>query len=120
VSDGLGFWPGLMATTPIAAVGLAHGWVDARTRLVLVLALAPLPLIFLFQFPGGALPQWGGRYLLTTGLLLMVVGVARLPQLERWARVSFTAAAIGITFVGLAWMSVRTHQVADAGALLDH
>jgi hypothetical protein len=114
ITSGLGFWPGLLATTPLAAVGLALGWPDARRRLVLLLAVVPLPLVFAFQFRGGALPQWGGRYLLTTGLLLAAVGVSTLPDMARWARYAFVGAAIAVTVVGVAWVGVRTHQVGDA------
>jgi hypothetical protein len=115
VSLDTGFWPGLLAATPLAAVALARGWHDERARRVMLFALVPLPVVFLFQFPGGALPQWGGRYLLTTAFLLMVVGVARLGALERWARFGFIGLSILVTAVGLVWMSSRTEQVADAG-----
>jgi hypothetical protein len=114
----LGFWPGLVATTPLAAVALARGWDRPERRLVLAFALVPLPFVFLFQFSGGALPQWGGRYLLTSGLLLAVVGISALGSLARWARRYFVVAAVVVTGLGLAWMSVRTHDVAVAGDAL--
>src|SRR5690606_5824953 len=114
LASGIGFWPGLLATTPLAAVGLARGWGDPARRLVLGFALVPIPLVLAFQDTGGALPQWGGRYLLTTGFLLAVVGVSCLPDLEVWARRAAVGAAVVITALGLAWLNVRSYQVADA------
>lgn len=120
---GLGFVPGLMAATPLAAVGLALGWrrhgagterspsaYDARP--VLAVALLALPLVWAFQFTGGAGPQWAGRYILPSGLLLGVVGIARLRLLARWARLALVGTAAAVTCFGLAWLSVRSHDVA--------
>src|SRR5690606_27470464 len=39
LASGLGFWPGMLATTPMAGVGLGRGWADARRRLLLALGL---------------------------------------------------------------------------------
>jgi hypothetical protein len=116
---GPGFWPGLLATTPLAALGLARGWRDTGRRFVLALAVVPLPVVFLTQFPGGALPQWAGRYVLTSGFLLMVVGVASLSELERWARVAFVGLACVTSVFAVAWLSTRTHQVAVSGDALN-
>ena len=114
---GLGFVPGLIATTPIAAVALAHGW-KAERRLVTALACVALPLVWALQYTGGAPPQWGGRYLLVSGLLLGVVGIVALGQLPSWARGAFILAAVAITAFGLAWTAVRTHDVARASRVL--
>jgi hypothetical protein len=118
LGSGLGFWPGLLATTPLAGVGLARGWADGGRRLLLLFALVPVPVVVLFQFTGGALPQWGGRYLLTTGLLLAVVGSVALGDLESWARRGVVVLAAVVTASGLTWLSVRSHQVAGALAPL--
>lgn len=119
LSYGLGFWPGLVATTPLAGAALALGWARREERLVLALALAPLPLVFATQFTGGAVPQWGGRYILTSALLLAAVGAGVLPDLLPWARRGFVLASVVATAAGLVWLSVRSHDVATAGALLD-
>jgi hypothetical protein len=124
---GLSFVPGLVAATPIAAVGLALGWRrrgpdDERsltsTHVVLAMAVLALPLVWAFQFTGGAAPQWGGRYILPSGLLLGVVGVTCLPLLTRWARTSIVVLAAAVTCFGVAWLSVRSHDVARASEAL--
>lgn len=111
--DGLGFVPGLIATTPIAAVGLALGWRKMTGRIIVIIAVGSLPLVWLFHSLGGVPPQWAGRYILTTGILLMAVGTAWLPSLTGWAQRLFIGLAVAVSVFGLAWMSVRTHQMAS-------
>lgn len=139
-AGGLGFVPGMLAATPIAAVGLAApggvGWrvltgagggADLeggerrleRRSLVLGVAVLAVPVVWAFQYPGGASPQWGGRYVLPSGLLLSVLGAVALSRLARWARTALVALAVGVTLFGLAWLSVRSHQVARAAAALE-
>jgi hypothetical protein len=118
LASGPGFWPGMLAASPMAAVGLGRGWNDRRERLLLAFALVPVPLVLAFQYTGGALPQWGGRYLLTSGFVLAAVGAAALPELVRWARIGAVALSVAVTALGLTWMAIRTHQVAAALAPL--
>ena len=113
VLDGPGFVPGLVATTPFAVAGAVLAWRRPAGRLPAAIALAALPLVWLFQYRGGALPQWGGRYVLTSGLLLGAVGVARSGELRRWAQRLFVGLAVAITALGLVWTSQRTHDIAD-------
>lgn len=113
-ADGPGFVPGLVAATPFAAAGLAWGFTDARSRFVTLLALVPIPLVVAFQFVGGAAPQWAGRYLLVTGFLLAVVGIARRDRMAPWARTAFVVASVAVTAFGGLWMAQRTHDVAAA------
>ena len=113
--SGLGFVPGMVATTPFVAVGVALGWRRGPTRLLLALALVPLPLVFAFQYVGGAGPQWGGRYLLPSGLLAAVVGIVESRRMVAWARTGVIVLSVGVTAFGLAWLSVRSHGVARAG-----
>ena len=68
---GLGFVPGLFAATPVAAVALGAGWQSPRRRAITAVAPSVLPFMWMFQFVGGAAPQWGGRYELTTTMLLL-------------------------------------------------
>ncbi len=118
--DGLGFVPGLVPATPLAAIGLAG--VQRRDRKIVttaVVALAALPVVWVFQYAGGAGPQWGGRYILLSGFLLAVIGITRLEQLGRAARAVGVLAPVAVTVFGLVWMSVRTHDVAAASRRLD-
>ena len=86
VAQGPGFVPGLVATTPFVAMGLVLAWRDVTGRLAALIALLALPVVWYTDFTGGVLPQWGGRYILTSGLLLGTVGIARSPLCARWAR----------------------------------
>ncbi len=113
-ADGMGFVPGVLTASPLAVAGLALGWSDVRNTRVAVAALAPLPLVWLFQFSGGAGPQWGGRYVLTTGLLLAVVGVVAARRAGRTAALVVVALGLAVSVCGVAWLSVRSHAVADA------
>jgi hypothetical protein len=107
--DGPGFVPGLVAATPFAAVGLAWGFSQERSRFVV-----PLPLVFLFQFTGGAAPQWAGRYILPSGLLLAVVGVVYRCRLAPWARMVFVVLSVAVTAFGVSWLIVRSHEIGEA------
>lgn len=118
-SDGLGFVPGLVAATPLAAVALALGRRLPHAGPLLAFALVPLPVVWRFQFTGGATPQWAGRYLLATGLLLAVVGICCLPRLATWARVGAVVLSATVTFTGVAWLSERSHDVARAIGVLE-
>lgn len=118
-ADGPGFVPGLVAATPIAVVGLVRGWGTVVGRYVAGVALAALPLVWATQFSGGAAPQWAGRYILVSGLLLCVTGVVALPTLPAWIGRGFVGLAVAVTAFGVVWTSLRTHQFADALATLN-
>ncbi len=113
-ADGFGFIPGVLTASPLAVAGLALGWRDSRSARLAVAALVPLPLVWLFQFSGGAGPQWGGRYVLTTGLLLAVVGVVAAGRARRAAAITVLVCGLAVSACGVAWLSVRSHSVADA------
>ena len=114
VAQDVGFVPGLMAAAPLAAVGIARMPANRNARLLGVIALGALPLVWLFQFTGGAGPQWAGRYVLTSGALLLLLGVVALPSLPLWGRRYFVTASIVVTLVGLLWLSERSHGVGEA------
>jgi hypothetical protein len=119
LSEGPGFVPGMFAATPIAAAGIALGWVEHRSRVLLAIAVAALPLVWAFQFRGGAAPQWAGRYILTSGFLLGVVGLVALTRMTVPMRVGFVALSLLITGFGLSWLSIRSHDVARTTAALN-
>jgi hypothetical protein len=110
-SGGLGFVPGFLTASPFAAVGIGFA-VSPRFRFPAVVALATLPVVWLFQFTGGAGPQWGGRYELLSGALLAVVGLVAIEEHPRALVAAATCAAV-VTGFGLAWLSVRSHTVAE-------
>ncbi|MEM1334870.1 MAG: hypothetical protein AAGG08_15580, partial [Actinomycetota bacterium] len=107
--------PGLAATTPVAACGVARVWRDPDRRVVGAIAVAAMPLVWAFGYTGGAGPQWGGRYLLLTGALLLAAAptvvsgpVAR----RRMQRIAALGALV--TLVGVSFTIQRTHSIADA------
>lgn len=116
---GPGFVPGMIAATPLAAVGLALGWTSRAGRYLLGVGVAALPLVWATQYQGGAAPQWAGRYILVSGLLFGVAGIVALPRMRRWAQRTFVAMAAVITCFGLVWTSIRTNDVASALAELN-
>jgi len=111
---GLGFLPGLLTASPLAATGLMRGLTCARLRPVVAVALLALPIVWAFQYSGGANPQWGGRYLLISGALLGVCAAVALSDAPGRGRWLVVALAVGVTSFGMAWLSVRSHAVADA------
>lgn len=111
---GLGFVPGLLAASPLAAAGLTIGLRSGRTKVVAAVALAALPLVWVFQYSGGASPQWGARYLLVSGTLLAVLATVRLATAPRLVQVALVTIAAAVTACGVAWLADRSHAVADA------
>jgi hypothetical protein len=109
----LGFISGLLTASPLAAVGLFLCWKQRRAWPIIVIALVSMLGVWLTQYLGGANPQWGGRYLLVSGVLLAVFGVVGLARAPRGAQAAFVAIAVLVTGLGLAWTRERTHQVAD-------
>ena len=115
VAGGLGFIPGLAATTPVAVLGTTRCWRSGDNRFVAAIALGSLPLVWAVQYTGGAGPQWGGRYIITTGALLIVL--AAVTFTTESAAAVLRKVAIGaavVTCVGVVWTIHRTHELADA------
>ena len=118
-ADGLGFVPGLVAAAPLAVVGAALGWNGGRwERRIPMAALVALPVVWRFQFTGGAAPQWAGRYVLPTTVVLVALGASRLSDIDRWVRRGLVSLAVCVTAFGVAWLSVRSHDVGGAGEAL--
>jgi hypothetical protein len=109
---GLGYLPGLLTASPLAAVGIVVGWRSRSLRWPLVVACAALPLVWIAQYSGNMRPQWGGRYVLVSGVLLAIVGLLGvLPH--RRALVPVLAVAVAVTAWGVANLAVRSHRIAD-------
>ncbi len=118
VFTGPGFVPGLAIAAPAAVFGLVGGLHQSRW-LILGLGVAPLPLVLATAFPSGALPQWGGRYLLPTGLVLTVLGLSWLSSRSRSITVLVVACAVGVTGVGV-WNTVeRTNAIGEVAATIE-
>jgi hypothetical protein len=109
-SAGLGFIPGMLTASPFAAIGLVFGW-RADVRVITAMAVLALPLVWAFQYSGGAGPQWGGRYTLLSGALLLIAATVVLEG-HRAAMVAGLVVAVLVTGFGLAWLSVRSHWAA--------
>lgn len=112
LSTGPTFVPGMVATAPITAVGAVLA-IHGRRWQLLGFALAPLPLVWLFQYPDGALPQWGGRYVLLTGLVLAVAGVGELSRRRSQALVGLVALGAAVTASGVWWSATRAAHLVD-------
>jgi hypothetical protein len=118
LAGGFGFVPGLFAAAPLAGVGLAWAWKGDRSRVLALIAVLALPLVWAVQYTGGAAPQWGGRYILHSGLLLGVIGIVALSRLDRRIAVGAIVLAAVVTAFGVGWLSIRSHDVAHAGVAL--
>lgn len=120
LQSGLSFVPGMLATLPLAGAGLVVGvrsMAEGTTaRIPFLVATVSLPLVWAVQFTGGAGPQWGGRYILTSGLILAAIAIAGLeqrgPQLVR----GLAAVGLAVTLIGVAWTAERTSGFASATA----
>jgi hypothetical protein len=116
LADGASFVPGFAPAFLAAACGAVVAARSGRTaRLAAVIALGSLPVVWALQYTGGAQPQWGGRYVLTTSLLLGAIGVAVLASRPEMARVlvGVTITCAAVTLLGVAWLAERSHGVAD-------
>lgn len=112
LASGLGFVPGALVASPFAAAA-ALVRRDRDRLTVLGMALVMTVLIWTFQLTGGALPQWGGRYLLVPTLLLTTLGVVAVVERsdDRAPRVALAVFAVAVTLFGAAWLQHRSHGV---------
>jgi hypothetical protein len=128
VSSGFGFVPGVLPAWGAPAVaGVAATLPRVRfegdgpsramstdrqtATLVWAIALGAVPLVLVTQFRGGAGPQWGGRYLLLSGLLLAVLGLSAWRSRPLVLRAAVVALALALTGFGVAWLQIRSHEV---------
>lgn len=120
VQSGPSFVPGMVPTAPLVLGGLAFGLPTSRHRLVAAMALLPLPLIFLTQYAAGAVPQWGGRYLLATGFLLVVLACAVLPEVHPGVFRGLVVAGVLVTASGVWFNALRTTSLAEDFELIEN
>lgn len=111
-ASGLGFVSGALVASPFAAVA---GFVrrDRERVLLLAMALVMTVLIWTFQLTGGAVPQWGGRYLLVPTLLLTTLGVIAVLERStyRLQLLVLAGLAVVVTVFGAVWLQQRSHDV---------
>ena len=90
-----------------------------KRLIVAAIAVLSLPLVWMTQYTGGAGPQWGGRYLLLSGTILIAIATAAMTS-DRATRILHGTALAGLaaTLVGVVWTVERTHSFADAMATL--
>lgn len=111
LSGGLAFVSGAFLTAPVAALLVTRrGW-DPASRFTLAVALVTTVLIWLFQFTGGAGPQWGGRYILATTLLLLALGAVALNRLDQSMRAYAVGLSAVVAILGFVWLGQRSHDV---------
>ena len=110
-AGGLGFIPGLLVAFPLAIAGLVPDGRSENERVAVLIAVVALPLVYLFQYLNAAGPQWGGRYSLTSGILLGLVGLGSLEGRSPMVARSLVALSVAVTALGIAWVGVRTHRV---------
>lgn len=117
---GVGFVPGSLPAAPLGVVAL-HRQHDARARVLLVVALASLPLVWLLQWTGDLVAQWGGRYTILTGALLVILGTVELER-RGWrtagARV-FVGIAVVVAAFGFLWHAQRTSEMSATIAAIE-
>jgi hypothetical protein len=114
----LGFVAGLLAATPFAIVGVVAA--RRRTAPLVVTALVALPLVWAFSWRGQLVAQWGGRYVLTSGALLVVAAAVALDARWRTLPVALlVAGAVLVSSLGAVWHVQRSRGVARAVAAIE-
>ncbi len=107
------FIPGLIPTTTFAVAGAWFGCTRPSYRLTAALALVPVPIVVLTQYAAGAVPQWGGRYMLFTGYLLTILGCTALAKMHRPLFWSLAVAGVIVTSTGVWFAAERTNLIED-------
>ncbi|MCZ7531189.1 MAG: hypothetical protein M5U31_13155 [Acidimicrobiia bacterium] len=116
--NGPGFLPGLFAASPLAVFGLVAMWRSADRRTLGIAALVAVPGVVYFGYVGGGIPQWGGRYLLLSGFLLLVLATLDLPKLDALGATLLIVPAVAVTIFGFVWTVQRSHTLAEFGELV--
>ncbi len=112
LASGLGFIPGGFTAAPGSAASVvAEG---RRAWTVVTTAIGAMVVTFALQWRGSHTVVWGGRYVMVSTALLVIVGAVNLERLG-WrttaARAVVASTAI-VTLHGALWHVVRTREVA--------
>ena len=110
--SGLSFVPGSLAAFPLAVLALVRRPTGAAAMVVLI-ALGALPLIWGLSYVAGAAPQWGGRYTLTSTVLLGVVATVDLLRRHPVVARGLLAITVGVSALSVLWLGVRSRSVDD-------
>jgi hypothetical protein len=110
---GLGFVSGALAAFPVAIAAVIGARTGSFRGLVAGVAVIALPIIWAVQWTGFAGPQWGGRFVLGSSLLLGVVGVLAVEGRRAVVPQYLIALSAAVTLSGVAWLVVRTHTVSS-------
>lgn len=108
---GLGFVPGLLLAFPLAIAGLVGGRRHGAATYLWGVAVASLPVVYAFQYLGGAPAQWGGRYSLTSGIILGVLGFAVVAVRAPFIVGGLAVLSVVVSVLGVAWVVQRSHEV---------
>lgn len=115
MATGPGFMPGALAAAPLAVAGLAlRGERSPGRTLVVGTAVLGAASVWVFSWSGRLVAQWGGRYLLLSGVLLAAVALAapRL-QLRRGAGALLVGLSVAVGAYGMVWHVQRTSRIAE-------
>ena len=108
----------MLTAAPLAVFGVfaVRPSVTPIVRSLSIAAIVALPLVWALQWRGNLGPQWGGRYALVSGALLVVCGV--IIAAPRWDTLPVrvvVAASVTLGLSGLWWHAERTDVFAEAG-----
>ncbi len=118
VVNGLSFMPSLLIVTPLAIVGAVLGVADHQSRPLAALALGAMPLVWMVQYSAGMAAQWGGRYLLLSGWLLIVLACGLSSAALRQIVTMTAAIGFATSALGAVWTVQRTNAIAETSAEL--
>jgi hypothetical protein len=118
VANGLAFVPALFVTCPVAVIGAVVGIRNAAVRPLAVFALGSLVLVWSVQYTSALQAQWGGRYLLLTAWVLVVIALASAPPRLDAAVRSVALVGVVLALVGVVWSVQRTHQIGESNRAL--
>ncbi|MEO7555329.1 MAG: hypothetical protein ABIV94_01830, partial [Acidimicrobiales bacterium] len=131
VVSGTQFIPGTIPASPMAPLGAVDGMrpgpggqggAGALGRPLVLGSLAAAPLVWALSWRGDLVAQWGGRYTITTGILLTIVAAAALerrPPPRGAAVVVLLGAVITVSMLGAIWHVQRARSVDSAMAAVN-